>query len=125
MSILIFVISYLLLSILFGAIFILFLLIGCFISQRKAYFQKKSNEEWNQSLIDKKGRKTYLILLDSYLIATVAMFPLSHFGFNFIGFRSSKLATLVVWLVISITIIIKLPKFKSTFQEKFNKYSPN
>lgn len=123
MSILIFVISYILLSILLGTIFVLFVLIGFFISQRKAYFQKKSNEEWNQSLTDKKGRKIYLILLYSYLIATIAMFPLSHFWFNFIGFKSSKLSTLVVWLVISIAII-KLPKFKSTFQEKFNKYYP-
>ena len=122
MNILIFGGSYILLSLVLRVIFNLFVLTGIFISQKKAYLQQKNNEEWNQSLMDNKGRKLYLILLYSYLISMLVMFPLSCFWFNFIGFKNAKLAALVMWLVFSIIMTIKLPQFKSMFQEKYNKY---
>lgn len=59
-----------------------------------------------------KGKGMYFVVVFPYIFTLLIMYPLSMLWFNLIHFEDRMLGSLGVIIILSISLIFKLPKLK-------------
>lgn len=110
MNIIIFVLSYILLSIFVSLLYVGLILAG-FRLIKKVF--KMTESKWNSLFRARNGRGIYYVLIFPYIIVIAIMFPISMAWFEIIDFEYSLLASVSIILLLGITGVFKFSKLES------------
>lgn len=119
MGIILFVVSYILLNMIFSALYIGFLLL-MFRVMKKTF--NMNEEKWTGLFKFKEDLGLRFMMIFSFLITIAVMFPVCIHSFNLINFEYTVLGYLAVIMLPAIILIFNLPKLKSvenTFQKSY------
>ncbi|GGA64230.1 hypothetical protein [Ornithinibacillus halotolerans] len=116
MDIIIFIASYLLLSIIGSLTYVGFVLL--FFSFMKKRFNM-NEVKWNTVFSYRKGKGLYYILIFPYVLTIAFIFFLSIAWFNFINFEYKIVAVVSLLLITTISAVVKFSKLRGMLPEKF------
>lgn len=68
--------------------------------------------KWSALFKKGKGKGLYYIMMFPYVFMLVIMFPLSVLWFKFINFEHTTLAASSVILLLTLSVVFKIPKVK-------------
>lgn len=110
MGIILFVVSYILLSMICSALYVGFLLL-LFKVMKKTL--NMNEEKWTGFFKYKEGQGLRFMMIFPFLITSAVMFPVSIYSFNLINFEYTVLGYLAVIILPATILTFNLPKLKS------------
>lgn len=115
MDLLVFVLTYILITIIFYIFFVGIILL--FILIIKITF-KMNETKWTSFFSYRKGIGYYIVLAFPYLLTVLIMFPLSKFWFELINFEYKALGSLTIVVLLTLFGMFKFSKLKNMIREK-------
>ena len=109
MELFLFAISYIILDILGSLGYVAILLFFVFMMKRMFHMNES---KWTSVFEWKDGKGMFAFLLVPYLLMLLMLFPLSVTGFTWIGFEHRYLSSVIVMVILTLTMIVKLPRLK-------------
>ncbi|WP_413375888.1 hypothetical protein [Alkalihalobacillus sp. 1P02AB] len=109
MNVLIFIMSYLVISLLVS-LFYIGLLMFTFMMIKKIFHMNQA--KWDSFFKFRKGRGLYYVMTLPYLLTLLIMFPLSMYWFDLIDFEFKLLSSLSMIMILTLTGIFKFSKLK-------------
>lgn len=116
MKLFIFIISYILLSLL-GSLSYIGILLLAFTIMKKAF--NMNENKWNTLFRYRNGKGLYFLMVLPYLITLVIILPISIFWFELINFDYRILGSISIVILLTLTGIFKFSKLKGMVQNKF------
>src|SRR5699024_214174 len=116
LKLLLFIISYILLSTI-GSLSYVGLLFLFFWTLKKIF--NMNEDKWTTLFKYRKGKGLYYVMVFPYLVMLVVMFPLSLTWFELINFEYRVLGSLSVIILLTLTLVFKFPKLKESLNEKY------
>ncbi|VDG99741.1 Uncharacterised protein [Lysinibacillus sphaericus] len=110
MGILLFVVSYILLNMIFSALYVGFLLLMFRVTKKTL---NMNEEKWTGLFKYKEGQGLRFMMIFPFLITIAVMFPISIYSFNLINFEYTVLGYLAVIMLPATILIFNLPKLRS------------
>ncbi|GAB4075054.1 hypothetical protein GCM10028778_25570 [Barrientosiimonas marina] len=117
MSLLLFIVSFIMLDII-GSVFYIGVLLLSFFAVGKVF--KMNGDKWKSLFKLGKGTGFYFMMFFPYLVMLVVLFWASQMWFDMINFKHNFLGSLSVVTLLTLILLFKFPKIKDMVNNKYS-----